>query len=357
MSLAWGPRKSAAKQTQPPVLTKRQEKILRFVILDYVQTASPVASEGIVHRHGLAISSATVRNEMAALEEIGFLAAPHTSAGRIPSEKGYRYYVEWLMEEVELPASEQNMIRHQFHQSKMDMEEWTRLSAAILSRMVSNLGLVTLPKLVQCRLKHLRLVALQENLALLILVLQEAKVKQRVLDFGEAVSQEELDIISLRLTNLYKGLTSDQISDAPPAPRQGSEERLRQAIAEMMKAEDDKQYPEPHVDGLRLLLLQPEFASNVRIRGIVEALESKALWHAILPQVLTGEGIRVVIGNESPDTPIRDCSVVLARYGIPGEVEGALGVLGPTRMAYARTVSTVRYLSSLMRELIVELSG
>lgn len=356
MTPTQGSHKAGDKGTQPSVLTKRQENILRLVISDYIQSASPVASESIAHRHDLGVSPATIRNEMADLEEIGYLVAPHTSAGRVPSEKGYRYYVESLMEEVELPVSEQNMIRHQFHQSRMDMEEWTRLSAAILSRMVSNLGLVTLPKLVECRLKHLRLVALQDNLALLILVLQEAKVKQQVQDFGETVSQETLDFISIRLSDLYKGFTSTRISEkgALPAP---NDEKVRLAIAEMMHTEDEKEYPEPHIDGLRHLLLQPEFANNVRVRGIIDALESRALWHAILPHVLTGEGIRVVIGDESRDTPIRDCSVVLARYGIPGEVEGALGVLGPTRMEYARAVSTVRYLSTLMKELITELAG
>ncbi|MFH1485786.1 MAG: heat-inducible transcriptional repressor HrcA [Chloroflexota bacterium] len=348
--------KSKGNKTAHLLLSDRQERILELVILDYIRGAAPIASESLGHRHNLGVSPATIRNDMADLEEKGYLMAPHTSAGRVPSEQGYRYYVESLMEEVELAVSERNMIRHQFHQSRMDVGEWSQLAAAMLSKMVRNMGLVTLPKLVKCRLKHVRLVAVQESIALSIIVLQEAKVKQQLLSFSEAVSQDELDVISNRLSALYKGLTAAEIS-GKESSLSPLEETVRDAVVQGMEAEDQREYPEPQFDGLRHLLTQPEFASNLRVRSIIEALEDKRLWHAILPHILASEGVRVVIGGESHDDAIRDCSVVLTRYGIPGEAEGALAVIGPTRMEYGRTVSAVRYLSSLMEELLIELEG
>lgn len=356
MKAAGGRAEAGDRKQTSPLLTERQERILRLVISDYIQSAAPVASESVAHRHSLGVSPATVRNDMADLEEQGYLLSPHTSAGRVPSVKGYRYYVESLMEEAELPLAEQNMIHHQFHQLRTDIEERTRLAAAILSHMVRNVGLATVPKLVECRLKHMKLIAVQEFLVLFILVLQEAKVKQQVLTFAQALSQDELDVISNRLTALYKGLTASQIS-AKESRLSPVAEAVRDALTQAMHAEDEREYPEPHIDGLRHLLTQPEFANNARVRTLIEALEDRSLWQAILPHVLTGEGVRVIIGGESQANAIKDYSVVLARYSIPGEVEGALGVLGPTRMEYGRAVPTVRYLSNLMRELMRELAG
>src|SRR6266498_2194983 len=157
-------------------LTQRQQTILNLIVHTYVATAVPVSSKAILIAAELGISSATVRNDMAVLEEQGYLTHPHTSAGRIPTDKGYRYFVERLLGDVELPTDEKNTIRHQFHQAKLEMEQWMRLAAAVLAHSARGAALVTAPQLDQPRIRHLELISTQSHLVLLILVFQGGNV-------------------------------------------------------------------------------------------------------------------------------------------------------------------------------------
>jgi heat-inducible transcriptional repressor len=337
------------------MLTRRREKILSLIIGEYISKGAPVSSE-VVAKKGLGVSPATVRNEMMELEEEGYIVQPHTSAGRIPTEKGYRRYIESLMAYARISKDEQFMIRHQFHQVERVVEEWTRLAAAILSGMVHNVALVTLPKPVEARLKHLELISLQELLVLLVLVLKEAKLRQQMLTLDENVSQEELSASARKLTSAYTGLTASGIA-AKSLKLSPLEEQVMKIVSELMQDEEGEEYEEPYIDGLRHMLRQPEFASGDKIAAIMEVLEQKSLLKSFLPRVLTGEGVRVVIGRENKENVMRDCSVILTRYGIPGEVGGAIGVMGPTRMEYQRAIPTVSFLSTVMSEMVSELYG
>ncbi len=337
------------------MLTRRRGKILSIIIGEYISKGVPVSSE-VVAKKGLGVSPATVRNEMMELEEEGYIVQPHTSAGRIPTEKGYRHYIESLMSYARLSWDEQFLIRHQFHQVERAVEEWTHLAAAILSGMVHNVALVTLPKPVEARLKHLELVSLQELLVLLVIVLKEAKLRQQMLTLEENVSQEELSASARKLTSAYAGLTASEIADKD-LKLSPVEEQVMKIVSELMRDEEGKEYEEPYIDGLRHMLRQPEFASRDKIAAIMEMLEQKSLLKSFLPRVLTGEGVRVVIGRENKENVMRDCSVILTRYGIPGEVGGAIGVMGPTRMEYQRAIPTVSFLSTVMSELVSELYG
>ena len=337
------------------MLTRRRDRILSIIIGEYVSKGVPVSSD-VVARKGLGVSPATIRNEMIELEEEGYLVQPHTSAGRIPTDKGYRHYIESLMSYARLSREEQFLIRHQFHQVERAVEEWTRLAAAILSGIVHNVALVTLPKPVEARLKHLELVSLQELLVLLVLVLKEAKLRQQMLTLEETVSQEELNASARKLTSAYAGLTASEIA-AKDLKLSPVEEQVIKTVGQLMKDEEGEEYEEPYIDGLRHMLRQPEFASSDKIAAIMEVLEQKSLLKSFLPRVLTGEGVRVVIGRENKENVMRDCSVILTRYGIPGEVGGAIGVMGPTRMEYQRAIPTVSFLSTVMSELVSELYG
>ena len=337
------------------MLTRRRDRILSIIIGEYVSRGVPVSSE-VVARKGLGVSPATIRNEMVELEEEGYLVQPHTSAGRIPTDKGYRHYIESLMSYARLSQEEQFLIRHQFHQVERAVEEWTRLAAAILSGIVHNVALVTRPKPVEARLKHLELVSLQELLVLLVLVLREAKLRQQMLTLEETVSQEELNASARKLTLAYAGLTASEIA-AKNLKLSPLEEQVIKTVGQLMKDEEGEEYEEPYIDGLRHMLRQPEFASSDKIAAIMEVLEQKSLLKSFLPRVLTGEGVRVVIGRENKENVMRDCSVILTRYGIPGEVGGAIGVMGPTRMEYQRAIPTVSFLSTVMSELVSELYG
>lgn len=337
------------------MLTRRRNRILSIIIGEYISKGVPVSSE-VVAKRGLGVSPATIRNEMMELEEEGYLVQPHTSAGRIPTDKGYRHYIESLMSYARLSREEQFLIRHQFHQVERAVEEWTHLAAAILSGMVHNVALVTLPKPIEARFKHLELISLQELLVLLVLVLKEAKLRQQMLTLEENVSQEELSASARKLTSAYAGLTASEIA-AKDLKLSRVEEQVMKIVSELMRDEEGEEYEEPYIDGLRHMLRQPEFATSDKIAAIMEMLEQKSLLKSFLPRVLTGEGVRVIIGRENKENMMRDCSVILTRYGIPGEVGGAIGVMGPTRMEYQRAIPTVSFLSTVMSELVAELYG
>ena len=176
----------------PNKLTDRRQKLLRFIIDEYVTTAQPVGSNALVEKYGLPVSPATIRNEMAALEDEGYIAQPHTSAGRVPTDLGYRYYVEALMREDCVPDDLKQMIRHQFHQAARELEEWARLSAAILAGRLQNAAIVTTPRSPEPRLRWLEIVSVHDYLALLVVVLEEARVLQQTLALDRPFSQEEL---------------------------------------------------------------------------------------------------------------------------------------------------------------------
>ena len=336
------------------VLSERKEHILRIVVGEYVSMANPVGSEAIVKRYGLGVSSATIRNEMARLEEEGYIFRRHTSGGGVPSDKGYRYYVERLVGEEYIPLAEQLMISHLFHQVERELEEWNRLAASLLARMVHNVAIVTFPKAEEARFKHLELVALQEFLALLILLLGKAKLKQQLIPFDEAISQDELNTIANKLNALFDDLTGAQIQ-AHRLELSSIEQQVREVLVQIMAEEDEQGHDEPYIAGVRHILAQPEFASSEKALDIMEVLENRTLMRSILPEARAEGGVYVVIGAENMQDAMKRCSVVLTQYGIPGEVSGSLGVVGPTRMQYGRAISAVRYMGSLMSDLVAEL--
>jgi len=335
------------------MLSERMERILRLIVTDYISMASPVGSAAIAHRYGLGVSPATIRSEMARLEEDGYIIRRHTSGGGIPSDKGYRYYVESLVME-EVPLAEQRMISHLFHQVESELEEWTRLAAALLARMVPCVAIATFPKAMETRFKHLELVALQEFLALLILLFRETKLRQQLIAFDEAVSQEELSSISHKLSTMFKGLARSQIL-AQGGGLSAIEEQVKETVVQIMEGEDEQKYEEPYIQGIRHLLDQPEFASTQKMLSLMEVLESREVVRSILPGMLAEGGVRVIIGSENREDIMRECGVVVTQYGMPGEVSGALGVIGPTRMPYGRAISAVNYIGSLMSDLVAEL--
>jgi len=335
------------------MLSERKEHILRIIVGEYISLASPVGSEAIARRCGLGLSAATIRNEMARLEEDGYIIRPHISGGGIPSDRGYRYYVESMVQE-EVPLEEQRMLSHLFHQVERELAEWNRLAAALLARMVHNVAIVTSPKAAASRIKHLELVALQESLALLILLLQQAKLRQQLIAFDEVISQGELGAISRKLSALFQGLTRSQVL-ARSVGLSPVEEQVKNAVVQIMAGEDERRYEEPYIEGLRHILTQPEFAHAQNMLCLMEVLESKDIVRGLLPEMLVEGGVRVIIGAENREDAMKECSMVVTQYGVPGEVNGVLGVIGPRRMPYGRAISSVRYMGSLMSDLVAEL--
>jgi len=333
------------------MLTERREKLLRLIVDEYVSTAQPVGSGTIVDKYRMDVSAATIRSEMARLEEEGLITQPHTSAGRVPTDQGYRYYVEALMKEEELPEQLQQTIRHQFHQAARELEEWARLAAAILAARLRNAAVVTTPHTAQPKLRWLELVGVHEYLALLVVVLQEARVLQQTLSLDRPFTQEELTSIARRLNDVLAGKTAAEMR-SESLPVTATEAPLIDAAASLLEAAEESEIEPSFLQGIRELLRQPEFSEGERILGLLELLEERNLARA-LPSAgrSTGE-VKIIIGGEHPLDAMRACSVISARYSGPAGLRGSLSVVGPTRMHYPRAVSMVRYMSSLMEELL-----
>ena len=313
----------------------------------------PIGSETILQKYNLGVSPATIRNEVARLEKDGYVLRRHTSGGGVPSDKGYRYYVEHLVQRSDIALDEQLTISHLFHQVEYELDQWTRLTAALLARMVHNVAIVTFPKAISSRFNRVELVSLQESLALLILLLQETRLSHQLIVLDKVVTQDELSATARELNDLFSGMSLSQIL-AYKGNLTPMAEGVKKTVTEIMAAEDKRRYEEPYIEGFRNLVSQPEFSESKEIIGIVDILENKDALRALLPAVAPG-GVQVIIGEENPENLMKGCSMVLTLYGIPGEVQGALGVIGPTRMQYGRAISTVRYLGTIMSGLVGEL--
>jgi heat-inducible transcriptional repressor len=335
------------------MLTDRRSTLLNLIVEEYVDTALPVGSKYIVSKHDMPVSSATVRLEMARLEDEGYISQPHTSAGRVPSDKGYRYYVESLMAEEAIPWEERETIRHQFHQTERAMEQWFQLAAAVLAHSVSNFAVVTSPHSTETRLRHVQLVPLHELSALCVVVLNEARIRQQVLAFRDPVNEEMLISAASRINQRYGGRTQDEL-ERQPEPASEVESLVSRAVMELMD-EESLALGDVFRDGVREVLSQPEFSRSDRMLDIIDILEQRTLSSAIPIRQLGEDGISVVIGSENNNESLRDCSVVLARYGNPGGPTGVVAVLGPTRMRYSRTIPTVRYLATLLGDMMSQI--
>ncbi len=332
-------------------LAKRRESVLKIIVSEYITTAVPVASETISRNYDLGVSPATIRNDMAYLEKEGYITRPHTSAGTIPLDKGYRYYVESLTKDVKLPMDEQNRIRSQFREADEEFEKWLKLAAAIVARLVSNAALVTFPRFPRSRFRHLELVAIHEFLALLVLVLSDTMLKRQLLSFSEPINQEQLTNLANKLNAAYYGLTSSEIA-VKELPLLSIEEQVAEAVMDMMTDEDELEYDEPYLDGLRLMLGQPEFVGKDRMLSIMELMEAKDWLGSLLSRPLGDKRVQVIIGEENRDKELHDLSLVFGRYGISGRVGGAVMVIGPTRMDYRRAISSVGYVSDVLSDLV-----
>jgi heat-inducible transcriptional repressor len=340
-------------------LTDRQRSVLRAVVEDYVLTAVPVGSKALVTRYGLGVSPATVRSAMAELEALGLLSHPHTSAGRVPSDLGYRLYVEALMREAELDMADRLMIRHQFSQVQLTSNEWLRLAASILAGSTRAASVVTPARSRRAKFGHAQLVALADGSRLIVLVLADGNVTQRRLDRSalerelpdEALDQAALDAAAATLNAELGGLSAPQVRrrTARMSPLAA---RVAGVVASLLEDADSVVVEDVFTDGIVNVLEQPEFAEGSKLRPILEVLQRSDFLQQLVPVLTRRGGVHVIIGRENSNDAMHEVSLVFAPYGAPDKALGLLGVLGPTRMRYPRAIPTVRYLSTLMNELI-----
>jgi heat-inducible transcriptional repressor len=340
-------------------LDLRSQAILRAVIEEYVTTAQPVGSQALVERYRLGVSSATVRNILAELEMSGLLTHPHTSAGRMPTDAGYRFYVESIVETTPLPPVEQLMIRHQFGQVEFASEHWFRLAATTLAGLTRSAGLATPAKPSTAHIRRVDLVSVNERMASLILVLREGSIKQAVvnLDESDAVDQPTLNraasILNDRLVDLTAARAEAVVARlSEEDPDQRLARRVGERIVRILREYDAAAVEEVFSDGLLNVMAAPEFAHSDKLRQVFTALENRAYLGELVGTIAGGGRMQVFIGAENPRAEMHDVSLVLAPYGRPGRAIGVVGVLGPTRMSYPQAIGTVRFVSGLMNELV-----
>ena len=336
------------------MLTNRQREILNFIVGQYVVQAVPVSSQAVAKSSALRLSSATARNEMAELAEDGFIHRPHISAGSVPLDKGYRSYVETLPDDPELPAGDAANARHSLTGASEDIEHWAAAAAETLAGLIGNMALVTPPKAAQGKIRRLELVRLQEFAVMLILVLQEAKTRQRIVPMVQKTTQDDLNELSNRLSAIYSGATYHGV-DA--APQFGTVERqLLGVVRDLLFEEELDRIEEPYVCGLRNLVGQPEFTEDgARAGMIIGLLENRQLLREMISAAIERCDWRIVIGGENEAEEMHDCSVVLSRYGDPEGVGGVVAALGPTRMDYRRSMASVRLVSTIMGDMVASL--
>ncbi len=331
----------------------RKKKILNIIVREYIDTAVPVASENLQRNYALNVSSATIRNDMANLEEEGYITRPHTSAGCVPLNKGYRHYVESLSEGAELPADEQRQIERLFKEASDEVDRWLRLAASLMSRLVRNAVVVTYPRASQSKLKHVELVSLHDFLGMLILVLSEASIRQHLLNFSKPISQDQLTRIANKLNSKFSGMTRSAIL-SKRTELSVEEKQVAEAITGIMEAEDTADPDQSHMEGLRLMLTQPEFTRQERMLRVLELLEARGWLKSVFGAGIAQDGISVVIGEESGIEALKDMSLVFGRYGVPQRLGGSIGIIGPTRMDYARAISSVGYVSEILSQMVGE---
>jgi heat-inducible transcriptional repressor len=344
-------------------LDARAQAILRAVIEEYVGTATPVGSHTLVERYHLGVSTATVRSILAELEQDGFLGHPHTSAGRVPTDAGYRFYVESLVGELPMAPLEQVMIRHQFGQVEDAADQWFRLAATTLASANHAAGLATRAKPRAARVRRLELVGIGDRTASLVVFLNEGSIKQALVTLDPGTTEADLVEVTRRLNASCAGLAAADVAERlrwfESAPvddpvfalvRRAGERALR-----MIREFDGAGVDQLFSDGLLNVMAAPEFASSTKLRRVFTALENRSHLGELFDAVVRAGDLRVFIGRENPPEEMADVALVLAPYGRPGAAVGVVGVMGPTRMRYPLAMGTVRFVSGLMSDLVEHL--
>ena len=346
-------------------LSQRKQQILRALVEEYIHTVTPVASETLVRKYDFNFSSATVRHELAGLEEAQLIYQPHTSAGRVPTDLGYRYFVEHLMEESALSLDEQRLIRHQFYQVQDQLDQWVRLTASVMARLLHSAAVMTSPRATEGRLKHFEVLSVSDLSAHLVLVMVDGTVKQQRLLLEFPVQQEGLSTLAASLNELFQNKSAAEVNDImlqhdfPPV-----EHLIASTIAHILEQHGDPLGDVFYREGVLNILQQPEYSRmgpeeerNERVRKVMQVLEQNRFLPVVASQLRESDGVQVIIGGENEWDEMRDVSLVVARYGREGKIGGLLGVIGPTRMQYGRAIAVVRYMTQVMNELLSEVYG
>jgi len=337
-------------------LTDRGQKILEAIIEEYIATAQPVGSKVLTQNQGIKLSPASVRNVMAELEDLGYLVSPHTSAGRIPTEKGYRFYVDTILRVSEMDPRQQDRIELQYRQQGLQMTDMLREASRTLSSISHYTGLVMIPRLKATIFRHIEFVKLSPRLILAVFVTQSGLVQNKLVEVDEDLSPRELEKITNYLNQTMTGLSIQDVRTriiTEMAQEKALYDQLvRRAFTLSSAALVDESSGDVIIEGTSRFLEQPEFSDLDCMKRIVQTFEQKSALVELLDRGLETKGVQVIIGSETEHTELSDCSLITAAYSGKRGTLGTLGVIGPNRMPYATIIPIVDYTASLISRLL-----
>lgn len=339
-------------------LTNRDQKVLEAIVTDYIQSGEPVGSRTISRRCGLKVSSATIRNVMADLEELGFLYQPHTSAGRIPTEKGFRFYLDSIMQFKALENEERELIRKAFQDTQMDVKELLHRTSRILSRFCKQAGVVLWPKLSAARMKHIEFIRLRSHQIMVLLVSESGLVHHHLLEWKEDIKQDELDKYNQYLNELFEDVPLGEVKDrvlSEMCKEKVLFDQLYSRALEMTRRffQSSMENSDIYIEGRTNLLNNPEFADVERMRRLLAAFEDKSRIIQLLDTTLkTSTGLQIILGPESDLHGLNEISLISSPYRRGDTLLGVLGVIGPLRMDYSRIIPVVEFTASFLSQLL-----
>ena len=339
---------SANRRRQDMELSDRQLKILQAVISDFINTAEPVGSRSLSKNHDLGVSAATIRNEMSDLEEMGYLTHPHTSAGRVPSEKAYRLYVNQMMNSYEMGDEMKNIISAQLNQDMFEFDKTIRHAAKILSEITKLTSFALTPKQDEDILKYINLLPVDDKTVILMIVSESGKVSNTVLHINAPYTEEGLTLLAKSMTYSFRGKTISEALRGDIITTFENDIDAMSGLAanimpDFMKTLEDMLNVNLYMDGLTNIFSLPEYNDIGKAKSFIEMLNQKEAFTQKL--INRDDGVIITIGNENCDENMQDCSMITATYHVDGKLIGKLGVIGPTRMKYSEVTSVIQYLT------------
>jgi heat-inducible transcriptional repressor len=332
---------------------QRKQDILKAVVNEFTVTAVPVASQALVSRHFVNLSPATVRNELSELVDLGYLVQPHTSAGRIPTDRGYRYFVDFLMDLAPVPRKIDSYIEGELAEVG-DTQVLVEKVANVIAYVTQNAAVVTAPHGAQARIKHLDLVSLEPQEVLIVLLVEGNTIRQQVISVGRPAKQPELTRLANKINRELKGRDRNEVGRCANQLEAGLEREVLTQLVEVLELFERSAGTLVVHDGVRNLIRQPEFTQASRLHEVLEVLEETRYLAALLQELAAASELQIVIGSEHRTSQLRSCAVILTTYGPSRRIKGVLGVVGPTRMDYGATVGRLQTVAKHASERMAE---
>ena len=337
-------------------LNERSQNILEAIVKDYISSAEPVGSRAISRKHNFNLSPASVRNVMADLEEVGLLCSPHTSSGRIPTEKGFQYYIDTLLEVRNLNQSEKQDLRNSYRFQNMRMEDVMQEVGRVLSGISQYTGLVMAPKFVSTVFRQIEFIRLSQGRLLMIYVSETGLVQNKVIEADSTLTSRDLEQISNYLNSELNGLSIHEVRAKLKREllqdRSQYDQIKKQALSLSCAALQDEVEDQLYVSGASLMLGQPEFSTPEQMKRLIQAFESKKLLIELLDRGQSAQGVQIFIGSESSQIDLEGCSLITSNFSNQKGAIGTLGVIGPVRMNYSHVVPIVDFTAQLVSRVL-----